>query len=355
MAWTPDGRDLVYAVAEPAGIGQSLFRIPAIGHRVERGVRALHVGGVNPSVSRPEPGRSARLAFSFPREDVGLRWVDLQPPTSGVFRDAGPFCDSSRVDYPGPRSRDGMRVAFASNRSGWRNVWVANRDGSELRQVTSLEAVELLFGGRSPDDRRMVIDASVDGNSDLYVVTVDSGHAVRLTTEPSMDALPQWSADSRAIYFTSDRSGRFKIWKVPADGGEAAQVTRAGGFEPREAPDGRTLFYLDRPPPGVTGSRPLKQVSVDGGNERVLLDSVPFGRWSVPSQGILFATAGPEFDAIDLYSFSDRRVQRLGALPFPLSRIAGYGALVASRDARWALASVTDHWASDIMVADGFR
>ena len=115
-----------------------------------------------------------------------------------------------------------------------------------LASVTALKATELLVGEWSPDDRRLVIDAAIAGNSDVYVVSLEGGPPVQLTTEAAFDGLAHWSADGRSIYFSSDKSGSVELWKMPADGGRAVQVTHEGGVQPAEAPDGRTLFYLDR-------------------------------------------------------------------------------------------------------------
>jgi len=41
VAWTPDGRDLVYAVLEEPGLDPTVFRIPASGNRLDRGVRSI--------------------------------------------------------------------------------------------------------------------------------------------------------------------------------------------------------------------------------------------------------------------------------------------------------------------------
>ena len=271
VAWTPDGRDIVYAVLEEPGLDQTLFRIPAIGNRLDRGVRALHVSAESPSMSRPPPGESGRLAFTTARIDVALRLVDLQGPlTGGVFQSVRRFADSTRLDVPGPFSKDGERVAFLSDRNGWARVWVANRDGSGVQPLTTLKATELVIGGWSRDGQQIVIDAAVDGNSDVYIVYLDGRTPRRLTTEPSFDLLTEWSADERWIFFSSDRSGSLEIWKVPAEGGPAEQVTRQGGGEPKLGPDGQTLFYLDRPPPGpggVSGSSTLKSVPIGGGAE----------------------------------------------------------------------------------------
>lgn len=359
VAWMPDGRDIVYAVLEEPGLDQTLFRIPAIGNRLDRGVRALHVSAESPSMSRPPPRESGKLAFTTARIDVALRLIDLQGPlTGGVFQSVRRFADSTRLDVPGPFSKDGARVAFLSDRNGWARVWVANRDGSGLRSVTTLKATELVIGGWSRDGQKIVIDASVDGNSDVYIVYLDGRSPRQLTTEPSFDLLTAWSADERWIFFSSDRSGSLQIWKVPAEGGLAEQVTRQGGGEPKLGPDGQTLFYLDRPPPGpggVHGISTLKSVPVGGGAEVSVLEGVRFGLWSVTDRGIVFVTIEPESDAIDFYSFGDGRVSRLGRLPFRVSRYLGLGTLRIDQPGRWALVSVTDQWESDIKVADGFR
>jgi hypothetical protein len=122
--------------------------------------------------------------------------------------------------------------------------------------------------------------------------------------------------------------------------------------------DGRTLFYLDRAPPGpggVSGSSTLKAVPVGGGEEIKVIDGVRFGLWSVTERGMVFVTIEPDVDAIDFYAFADRTVRRLGRLAFRVSRYLGLGQLAVDWHARWAVVSVTDQWESDIRVADGIR
>jgi DNA-binding winged helix-turn-helix (wHTH) protein/Tol biopolymer transport system component len=279
VAWTPDGRELIYAVDE--GAAQTLFRIPASGQQPERGRRALHVSAVGPSLSRAGADQFARLAFISRRQDIGLRLVDLVAPVKGnTFQKVERFSDSTRIELPGSFSPQGDRIAFASDRSGSLN------------------------------------------------------------------------------FFSSNRSGSPQIWKMPAAGGPAVRVTKAGGLEPQEAPDGRTVFYLDHPPPGAggfSGSARLMNVSVDGGEEVVVLDAVRLSLWSVIEQGIVFVTVETEADALDFYSFSDRRIRQLGTLPFRISRVAGYGELAVSRDGRLALLNANDNLSVEIMVADRFR
>ena len=64
-----------------------------------------------------------------------------------------------------------------------------------------------------------------------------------MTTEPSDDVVPSWSNDGRWIYFASKRTGRWEVWKAPADGGQAVQVTKHGGFAAFESRDGQSVYY----------------------------------------------------------------------------------------------------------------
>jgi dipeptidyl aminopeptidase/acylaminoacyl peptidase len=55
----------------------------------------------------------------------------------------------------------------------------------------------------------------------------------------------EWSADGRHLYFESNASGRFNIWRVPADGGWPVQVTVSDERTVLQAPspNGRWLLY----------------------------------------------------------------------------------------------------------------
>ncbi|PYT24912.1 MAG: hypothetical protein DMG57_27035 [Acidobacteria bacterium] len=65
-----------------------------------------------------------------------------------------------------------------------------------------------------------------------------------MTIDPANDGNPNWSHDGRWIYFDSARAGEQQVFKIPANGGEAIQVTREGGFAPLESPDGKSLYYV---------------------------------------------------------------------------------------------------------------
>ncbi len=363
LDWTPDGREILYPQVDTSGA--RVFRIAATAGQTPTPVAGMPIGVNMLSVSQLRAARTYRVALGYGQPDVGLRLIELESVTpKGVFATVTPFCDSTLKDMVGPFSRDGRQVAFESDRNGDAQIWVAGRDGSGLRSVTGPKGGFVNAGSWSPDGRFVAVEGIAGGNSDIYVVSADGGPTRRLTEGRAVDTDPEWSRDGTWIYYASSASGRSEIWKIPAAGGTPVRLTTGGGFEPRESPDGRTIYYVDAPVGnGLSSPATLKQISSSGGADTVVISSVPPGAWDVTDHGIVFVTgyAGVRSttlgvpDALDLYSFADHRVHRLGELPFPVARYGARRVLTVSRDGRWALAAHIDRWERDILVADNFR
>jgi Tol biopolymer transport system component len=360
LDWTPDGREILYPRYDFDGA--RMYRIVVSGGRPPTAVPGIPFGTNTLSVSRMRQAGTFRLAFAYGQVDMGLRLVDLQSAIAERTIADTPFCDSTRRDTQGRFSRDGLNVAFSSDRGSGQEVWLAERTGARLRRVPGFQATTVNVGSWSPDGRSVALDAVVEGTSDIYVVNADGGPRKRLTDGRARATDPEWSSDGRWIYYASDASGRTEIWKVGVDGGKATQITTDGGFEPREASDGRNLFYLDAPQQnGLARGANLKQVSVDGGPSSVVLAGVPPGAWDVTDSGIVFLSGAPgpvlgePSDLVQFYSFAERRVRRLGVLPFLIARFGTTRLLSVSRDGRWALVSHIDDWPRDIVVADNVR
>jgi Tol biopolymer transport system component len=112
---------------------------------------------------------------------------------------------------------------FHSDRSGSLEIWVCDVAGHNLLQWTSI-------GGRltgtprwAPDSRHVAFDSRAGENSDIYVM-LEGGAPRRITSEASDDVVPSWSSDGRWIYFSSNRTGRWEVWKTSTEGGSAVQV-----------------------------------------------------------------------------------------------------------------------------------
>ncbi len=73
----------------------------------------------------------------------------------------------------------------------------------------------------SPDQQTIVFTY----RGDLWRVPASGGAATQLTQHPAQDFMPVWSRDGTRIAFASDRHGNFDIYVMPATGGEAQRLT----------------------------------------------------------------------------------------------------------------------------------
>jgi tricorn protease len=126
------------------------------------------------------------------------------------------------------------------------DLWLADRNGSNARRLTSHAASE--FAPRfSPDGKRIAFSASYDGNTDVYVIGLDGGIPKRLTWHPTPDVVSGWSPDGRRVLFASPRevlnNRSNQLYEVSVDGGYEKQLMKAVAFEGAWSPDGRQLAY----------------------------------------------------------------------------------------------------------------
>ena len=231
LAWTADGRSIVFSSNRMGP--HALWRVGVNGGPIER------MAGVAENASDPAFSRDGKkLAFSQFYIDANIWRLDLQ---SGEAR---PFIASTQYDSSPHYSPDGSRIAFRSSRSGRHEIWVADANNPvSARQLTRTNGNLTGSPRWSPDGTRIACDSRPDGPPDIFVVNVATGEMKRITTESSEDVVPSWSNDGQWIYFASNRTGTLQIWKAPAAGGAAQQVTQQGGFAGRESNDGKYIYY----------------------------------------------------------------------------------------------------------------
>ena len=93
----------------------------------------------------------------------------------------------------------------------------------------------------SPDGQWLVFN-EVTTQEDLVVARVDGREYRRLTDDVHRDRGPVWSPDGQTIYFYSDRSGHYDLWRIRPHGGQPTVLTNSmqANF-PTISPDGRRL------------------------------------------------------------------------------------------------------------------
>ena len=148
-------------------------------------------------------------------------------------------------DWSPAWSPDGSQIAFASDREGELRIFVMDADGSGVRRVTEIWGE---YPAWSPDGESIAFGSYAGGtgptgdpNYDVFVIGVDGTGLRRLTESTAYDMYPTWSPDGKSIAFHSTRStpedfeppsydlertADYDVFVVPAEGGEAVNVTR---------------------------------------------------------------------------------------------------------------------------------
>jgi Tol biopolymer transport system component/DNA-binding winged helix-turn-helix (wHTH) protein len=242
LAWSDDNTSIIFSASRNGAL--SLWRVRITGGEPER-VAAVGDDAYGPAIAP----QGHPLVYSHGAAMWGILAANLagrEPLAPKVV------LTSSEQDAAPHISPSGDRIAFQSWRSGSREIWTALTDGGNLVQLTNRPGQ---FAGNpswSPDGRWIAFDALTDSFAHIYVTDVNGGGQKAITGGNCNDVAPGWSADGRSIYFGSNRSGSWQIWKVAVDGNQAPQqITTNGGMISMASPDGRWLYFSKYAVPGI--------------------------------------------------------------------------------------------------------
>lgn len=92
----------------------------------------------------------------------------------------------------------------------------------------------------SPDGQTIAFISDRNGFNNLGVIDVATGATRMLLTEDIEHSEPRWSPDGEWISFTKNLDYQYHIFKIPAEGGEALQLTQRGGVNGGSSATGQT-------------------------------------------------------------------------------------------------------------------
>ena len=124
------------------------------------------------------------------------------------------------------------------------DVWIADRNGSNVKRITSTAAVEKdpYF---SPDGKWIAFTSNRFGSNAVYLVSVEGGDATRLTWHPNGSQVRGWTNDGKHILYASNRDAapaRFdRLWTVPIGGGPSKMLTTQWSTSGSFAADGKHI------------------------------------------------------------------------------------------------------------------
>jgi Tol biopolymer transport system component len=163
-----------------------------------------------------DPVRSFSISDGGDLAYVGLpddqSQIDLIPlpegPLDSLFdRRQGPgyvpctICSSNSTFAPA-FSPDGNQIAFVSTQSGAEEIWIANADCTNYRQLTFLDPSDLNRLAWSGDGTRIMFDQRIGDQFDLFYVDLTGGRIHRLTDTAGDEGSAVWSRNSGAIYYS---------------------------------------------------------------------------------------------------------------------------------------------------------
>ena len=142
----------------------------------------------------------------------------------------------------------GDRIAYLADRSGNREIWTMQSDGTGKTQVTFSEGSVSGYSW-SPDGTRIAyVVASPPGTLpefSLRVIDSDGSGSEQLTTG-NRDKSPVWSPDGTRIVFRSESRDR-ALWVMKSNGSDLAPLDpdNPAYMMQQWSPDGRTIVVSD--------------------------------------------------------------------------------------------------------------
>jgi Tol biopolymer transport system component len=221
---------------------------------------------------------------------------------------------------------NGDRIAFVSNRTGSKEIWIAKSDGSDQIQLTFFNGPSVGSPRWSPDGKQIAFDGYASGSSDIYVISAEGGKPARVTTDSANEIRPSWSHDAQWLYFGWDKGGESQIWKIYPSGGEPVQVTRKGGYFAFETADGQWLWIVN----GCAISR----MRPDGSDVTPLRDGIATDHWNIGGHHIFVLTPAGDLQRAAFGSSSLETIYQFdrGAVP-----LGGGTAIAMPRDESWMI------------------
>jgi TolB protein len=163
------------------------------------------------------------------------------------------------------------KIAFSSDRTGSREVWLMDYDGYNQKQITVSKGINL-SPDLSPDGKKVVYTTfriSSEGSGQILVVySIYDGKKYTFAQKGTLNSAPAWSSDGSRIAWTSNMNGNPEIFIANADGSSPKQITFSRSIDTSPAwnsASGQIAFTSDK-----SGAPMIYVMNGDGTSERRL-------------------------------------------------------------------------------------
>ena len=238
--WLRDGSGLVVNAQEMQTSPTQIWQVSYPEGAVSRVTNDLTLYG---SMSFTLTADSSTIA-TIATEQSSKIWLAAPNEEEGRARKLtnGKYDGQAGLDW----TPDG-RVVYVTRTGDYSDIWITNADGTSQKQLTSNEDAESNVRV-SPDGRFILFGSQrAGGIQHIWRMDTDGGSLKQLTDGDFTDFGAVWSPDGQWVFFGSWRSGNGRLWKVPADGGAATQVSDLPFNAWKFPPGGKLIFgnYYD--------------------------------------------------------------------------------------------------------------
>jgi len=197
------------------------------------------------------------------------------------------------------------QIYFVSDRTGHKEIWAMDYDGSNQHQLTHVGSIALA-PRISPDGSRLAFAALTKSGWEIMMYSLDLNRLVSFPHMGGTNLSPAWSGDGTKLAFSSSRAGDPAIFVADASGGNARRLTTDKGPDVSPVFNRKTNAQISFVS-GRTGLPQIYTMEADGTNQQRMTDQgyAVSPNWAPNGQFLAFSWVrkyGPgDPGALDLY------------------------------------------------------
>jgi len=224
-------------------------------------------------------------------------------------RIAHTFADEIVRHFTGQPGIALTQIAFSSDRSGNKEIYLMDADGRDPRPVSNHRSISLGPVWRAAGDLLAYV-SFFGGNPGVYLAELASGHKRPLVTDGTFNSSPGFSPDGKQVVFARSLSGNVEIFLADANGGNLRRLTHSAGIDtnPAWSPDGQSIAFTS----SRGGGPQIYVMDTDGTNVRRVTfrgDYNDGAAWHPRQPSLVYSTRqGNRFNlaTVDLVSLETR-------------------------------------------------